>query len=152
MSGIDDVRSLLADGRGGWVSRGLAGPTSDQLRAACRGCDWRFVEVKLAGVSDKVSFMRALAAQLHFPDYFGGNWDAVADCLGDIGDGYEGVVMRLKGLARVPELLAAPFVHILDGEVTGSMWGDDPRVDSRGAWTPFVVVADPPLPRGITTA
>lgn len=32
---------------------------------------------------DKASFLAVVAAALHFPDYFGYNWDALADCLGD---------------------------------------------------------------------
>jgi hypothetical protein len=36
--------------------------------------------------------LRAIAQALHFPDWFGGNWDALEDCLGDLswrpGDGH----------------------------------------------------------------
>ena len=28
--------------------------------------------------------VRAIAAALHFPEWFGGNWDALEDCLGDL--------------------------------------------------------------------
>ncbi|HUQ24790.1 MAG TPA: barstar family protein [Burkholderiales bacterium] len=28
--------------------------------------------------------LRAIAKALHFPDWFGGNWDALEDCLGDL--------------------------------------------------------------------
>jgi RNAse (barnase) inhibitor barstar len=28
--------------------------------------------------------LRAIAQALHFPDWFGGNWDALEDCLGDL--------------------------------------------------------------------
>lgn len=34
-------------------------------------------------VSDRDDLMRTLAHELHFPDYFGYNWDAVTDCLRD---------------------------------------------------------------------
>ena len=36
-----------------------------------------------AQARDKASFMRAIAAALAFPDYFGANWDALAECLDD---------------------------------------------------------------------
>ena len=32
-------------------------------------------------VHDRESLFRVLASTLKFPDYFGGNWDAVVDCL-----------------------------------------------------------------------
>jgi RNAse (barnase) inhibitor barstar len=35
------------------------------------------------GANDKQSFLTAAARCLEFPDYFGHNWDAFADCLGD---------------------------------------------------------------------
>jgi len=46
-----------------------------------------------ASVGGKAELMDALAAALRFPGYFGGNWDAVAECLRDLpeaipGEGY----------------------------------------------------------------
>ena len=35
---------------------------------------------------DKAAFLAALAAGLRFPDYFGGNLDALEECLGDLPD------------------------------------------------------------------
>lgn len=35
-------------------------------------------------IASKADLLRALAAELHFPAYFGRNWDALADCLGDL--------------------------------------------------------------------
>jgi barstar (barnase inhibitor) len=38
----------------------------------------------LAGVGDRQSFMDRCSADLHLPDWFGRNWDALADCLTDL--------------------------------------------------------------------
>lgn len=35
-------------------------------------------------VHDQESLFRVLADTLRFPDWFGGNWDALEDCLGDL--------------------------------------------------------------------
>lgn len=36
-----------------------------------------------AGVFTKEDLLNTLARELHFPNYFGQNWDALADCLRD---------------------------------------------------------------------
>jgi Barstar (barnase inhibitor) len=36
-------------------------------------------------IASKADFLNALATALNFPDYFGHNWDALADCLTDMG-------------------------------------------------------------------
>lgn len=35
------------------------------------------------GIADREALFDALAEALSFPEYFGRNWDAVADCLSD---------------------------------------------------------------------
>ena len=37
-----------------------------------------------AKARDKASFMSAIAGALKLPDYFGANWDALAECLDDL--------------------------------------------------------------------
>lgn len=40
--------------------------------------------VSLAGCRDKHDLLQRIAAALAFPKTFGANWDALADCLGDL--------------------------------------------------------------------
>ena len=35
-------------------------------------------------LGDKASLLAALGQVLHFPDYYGGNWDALDECLADL--------------------------------------------------------------------
>jgi len=41
------------------------------------------VTLDLDGVTDKAGLMDGVARALHLPDWFGRNWDALADSLGD---------------------------------------------------------------------
>jgi len=54
----------------------------------------------------KVEFLAAVGKALGFPDYYGQNFDALADCLHDIGSRQAGVVLLWDGwstLARADE-------------------------------------------------
>jgi len=54
----------------------------------------------------KAEFLSAVGEALGFPDYYGQNFDALADCLHDIGAGQAGVVLLWDGwstLARGDE-------------------------------------------------
>jgi len=45
--------------------------------------DRLLVTLDLDGVTDKAALMDRAARALRLPDWFGRNWDALADCLGD---------------------------------------------------------------------
>jgi hypothetical protein len=70
------VRGLSAAWRPTRRPRDGAGRSVKRLQA---------FEVDCAAVRNKQALMTALAAGLDFPDYFGANWDALADCLTDFG-------------------------------------------------------------------
>ena len=59
---------------------------------ALRGSRLRVVRVDLAGARDKGALIERVARALEFPAWFGGNWDALEDCLSDLswstGDGH----------------------------------------------------------------
>lgn len=62
---------------------------------------WR---IDLAKVRDKSALLAVLARALEFPDWFGGNWDALQDCLGDLSwrtaPGYVIVLKHCQGFAE----------------------------------------------------
>lgn len=45
---------------------------------------WDVRPVELLGCRDRAAGFEAIADALRFPDWFGGNWDALADCLRDL--------------------------------------------------------------------
>ena len=62
---------------------------------------WR---VNLRGVQEKGHFLAAIAQALHFPDWFGDNWDALKDCLTDLtwrkAPGYMIILEECNALAQ----------------------------------------------------
>lgn len=58
-------------------------PVADALTAA-EDAGWRGSSLDLAGAVDKAAFMERCARALRLPDWFGRNWDALADCLTDL--------------------------------------------------------------------
>jgi hypothetical protein len=69
-----------------------------EIEDAVRGTRLDLAQVGLAGVDDKEGLLGRLAQALGFPEWFGGNWDALEDCLCDLswrrGDGH---VIVLRG-------------------------------------------------------
>ena len=78
-----ELRSVLADPALAGVYVVEASGLSDFL-AAAMALDFAAVSVDLAGCSDKDEALERLRVALKFPDWFGGNWDALADCLSDM--------------------------------------------------------------------
>jgi RNAse (barnase) inhibitor barstar len=57
---------------------------ADALVQAASANGYLCVTLSLAGIRDKRSFLDAVAGALDFPPWSGRNWDALADCLGDM--------------------------------------------------------------------
>jgi hypothetical protein len=57
---------------------------ADEVLDAVRGSGLRVARIPLAGAGDKAELLVRVARGLQFPDWFGGNWDALEDCLTDL--------------------------------------------------------------------
>jgi RNAse (barnase) inhibitor barstar len=62
------------------------------LDGIARELGFAVATIDFAGCDTRDEVLARFAAALRFPDWFGGNWDALADCLGDLSwwpaDGY----------------------------------------------------------------
>ncbi len=98
-------------GAGLWRVDSLASDTA----ALATGFGWRVLTVDLDGVTDKADLLTRLGQGGHFPDWFGHNWDAAADCLSDLswlGD-TEGPASRVLVVINDADDLAADLAAVL---------------------------------------
>lgn len=108
--------------------------SQDVLETVTRLHGWWQGTVELAHATDKPTLLQAFAQTCHFPDYFGYNWDALADCLADLRwIDARGFVLLIHGHESFAQLLPVEWQvtrEIL--EATADFWAEQ--------GTPFVVL------------
>jgi hypothetical protein len=57
---------------------------AEAVLQATQGSALRVAQIDLAGIGGKQALLERIAGALHFPAWFGGNWDALEDCLTDL--------------------------------------------------------------------
>jgi hypothetical protein len=71
--------------------------------------------IDLTGILDKEQLLMRIAAALAFPRWFGRNWDALEDCLGDLAwRAGEGHVLIIEGFEDVRARQPDDFGVLLD--------------------------------------
>ncbi len=93
--------------------------------ATAAGC--LVLRVDLAAARDKEQMLNAVARALRFPEWFGHNWDALADCLADMGwlpaEGYAIVLDHCDGVHARAE---ADFVTLMQVfQDAAEVWRED---------------------------
>ena len=132
--------SLIRSGRAGvYAAPRIIGP----LRAAAKRAGVPWHDLDLAGVSDRAAFLQRAGAALPLPDYFGGNWDALHECLLELaGFATPGAIIHWhRGAAlarRSPEALGTALEIFQEAAMYGGSGG---RV--------FLVVVERDSARGV---
>jgi len=134
MSG-NSLARVLSSGAGG-VYRLRGSLPAPRLTALAQRHRLKLFTVDLSSAPSKRSAMAVLSRDLAFPDYFGNNWDALADCLNDFGWApAAGYVLRLSGtdaLARGAPRDVVMLLEIL--QEAAQRWSDE--------GVPFYVLLD----------
>ena len=97
------------------------------LEEAAESLEYPMHRVDLAQVTTKEAFLDAIGKALDFPDWYGHNWDALADCLTDLSwmaaDGYVIVLEHADAFASAaPTDFAAALSIFQDAADT---WRED---------------------------
>ena len=140
---------------------GTAPSTSPTYATRVEHAGWGFGHVDgWTGAGTKAGFLAAVGEALDFPDYYGQNFDALADCLHDIGDAVAtGVVLLWDGwatLARADEKAFSIALSVLGSRVNADrgvpfavlLRGEGPEVRRASTEPRPEVASDRALGRG----
>ena len=73
----------------------------EAVRKAAVKAQLAWVDLALQAATDKKQFLAVCEKQLKLPSYFGGNWDALADCMRDLNWwGAKGYVLHLSSCEK----------------------------------------------------
>lgn len=112
------------------------------VRHTLERAGWGFAYVDgWTGADSKAAFLAAVGEALAFPDYYGQNFDALADCLRDIGSGVAGVVLLWDGWATLARSEERSFGIALD------VLASRARADSGARFSVLLRGEGPDLPR-----
>lgn len=102
--------------------------TRKRVSDLCKAHNLYFYFADCHGVTGKEALLQTLARDLHLPEHFGANWDALADCLMDMDKvRTDGLVILLNGLddfaRQEPEEYAILSAILTDATV---YWAEEP--------------------------
>jgi RNAse (barnase) inhibitor barstar len=113
MSELEHYQAILSDtAKAGVYHMPQVDP--EPLIDAAEGIGFAVFRVDLAHAKDKPEMLDAIAAAMRFPDWFGHNFDALADCLADMAwRPAEGYLIFLEHCDGIHGLAESDFVATL---------------------------------------
>jgi RNAse (barnase) inhibitor barstar len=79
---MEAMAKQLSDARQSGVYRLVGSP--EEVERAARSAGIAVFRIDISHAHDKKHFLEEIAGALHFPNWFGKNWDALNDCLTDL--------------------------------------------------------------------
>jgi RNAse (barnase) inhibitor barstar len=114
---------LLARLQDGSRSGAYRAPRTDEILDAVRDAGFDVARVDLASATDKDALLSRFASALAFPQWFGGNWDALEDCLTDLAwRAGERHVLLIEGFEELRALHPDDFGVLLDILASGAQY------------------------------
>jgi hypothetical protein len=99
---------------------------TDEILDATRGGALQVARIDLSGAAAKEALIGRIARALAFPEWFGGNWDALEDCLSDLSwSKAAGHVLLFEGAMALPEDERGILLDILAS--AASSWAERKR-------------------------
>lgn len=119
----------------------LASKDTRTLVDTVRKTGLKLVRVDLKGVRDKQGLLAGIAAALKFPEWFGGNWDALEECLTDLpSDNVRGFVLLLDQSAEFAGHSPNDFAAAVEiFESIAEFWAEQ----DKAFWTLFGGIEKP---------
>ena len=110
------LQALLGDvSRAGVYHLPHAGAGPEAFTAAAEACAYFVFRVDLAGARDKNGLLAAIGRDMAFPEWYGHNWDALSDCLTDLGwRPAEGYLVLLEHVDRLHARAESDLVAALN--------------------------------------
>lgn len=81
---MDTVIAALQGQRPPGIYRLTTALDRNQFVARCQQIGWQCFVLEGEHIRTKADFLQSCAQTMQLPDYFGKNWDALADCLTDL--------------------------------------------------------------------
>lgn len=140
---LDALKTLLEGKKGGVFFLPDHAQPKD-VQAAAKRAKFAYFHIEGKSIGRKEQLLNHVATALRFPDYFGGNWDALEECLADMewvdAPGYLIYYDHIDALAAAHPDQLQTFVEICRDAVAS--WKDD--------GTPFVVIlSGAKAPKGV---
>ncbi|MGB8337244.1 MAG: barstar family protein [Burkholderiales bacterium] len=78
------LKSLLVEKKQGGVYQLVSDETHTEIEKTAKAAKLAYFHIEGKKIEKKEQFLNHASVAMHFPEYFGGNWDAFADCLEDL--------------------------------------------------------------------